>query len=196
MKGAFLLALLVVHLALSAPNLEPVYTPPPPVTIVAQGRHLRGPIGAMVAVPRFRRCLRCLPAPPVYVAPPTKPAPKPPPPPPPAPKPAPKPPPPPPPAPKPAPKPPPPPPKPKPAEPDWGVWDRLAQCESSGNWSCNTGNGYYGGLQFSLSSWRWVGGSGYPHQASRAEQIRRAERLLALQGWRAWPACRLKPGLR
>jgi murein DD-endopeptidase MepM/ murein hydrolase activator NlpD len=76
------------------------------------------------------------------------------------------------------------------------VWDRLAQCESSGNWSINTGNGYYGGLQFSLSSWRYVGGTGYPHQASKAEQIKRAEMLLAKQGWNAWPACTAKLGLR
>lgn len=77
-----------------------------------------------------------------------------------------------------------------------GVWDRLAQCESGGNWAINTGNGYYGGLQFSLSSWRGVGGSGYPHQASKAEQIARAEALLARQGWGAWPACTAKLGLR
>lgn len=77
-----------------------------------------------------------------------------------------------------------------------GVWDRLAQCESGGNWAINTGNGYYGGVQFSLSSWQAVGGSGYPHQASKAEQISRAEALLALQGWGAWPACSAKLGLR
>ncbi len=77
-----------------------------------------------------------------------------------------------------------------------GVWDRLAQCESSGNWSINSGNGYYGGLQFSLSSWRAVGGSGYPHQASKSEQIARAEMLKARQGWGAWPACTAKLGLR
>jgi LysM repeat protein len=77
-----------------------------------------------------------------------------------------------------------------------GVWDRLAQCESSGNWSANTGNGYYGGLQFSLSSWNWVGGSGYPHEASKGEQIQRAEILKSRQGWSAWPACSSKLGLR
>jgi LysM repeat protein len=77
-----------------------------------------------------------------------------------------------------------------------GVWDRLAACESGGNWSINTGNGYYGGLQFSLSSWQGVGGSGYPNQASREEQIARAEQLLARQGWGAWPACSAKLGLR
>ncbi len=79
---------------------------------------------------------------------------------------------------------------------DGGVWDRLAACESGGNWSINTGNGYYGGLQFSASSWRGVGGSGLPHQASKAEQIARAEALKARQGWGAWPACSAKLGLR
>ena len=78
----------------------------------------------------------------------------------------------------------------------YAVWDRLAECESGGNWSINTGIGYYGGLQFSLSSWRAVGGSGYPHQHSREEQIARAERLLDLQGWGAWPACTRKLGYR
>lgn len=77
-----------------------------------------------------------------------------------------------------------------------GVWDRLAACESGGNWSINTGNGYYGGLQFSLSSWRGVGGAGYPHQASKAEQIRRGEMLKARGGWGHWPACSAKLGLR
>lgn len=76
------------------------------------------------------------------------------------------------------------------------VWDRLAQCESGGNWSINTGNGYYGGLQFSASSWRAVGGSGTANQASREEQIARAEALKARQGWGAWPACSKKLGLR
>lgn len=76
------------------------------------------------------------------------------------------------------------------------VWDRLAQCESGGNWQINTGNGYYGGLQFSLSSWRGVGGSGYPHQASREEQIKRGELLKASGGWGHWPACSSKLGLR
>lgn len=76
------------------------------------------------------------------------------------------------------------------------VWDRLAQCESSGNWSINTGNGFYGGLQFTLSSWQAVGGTGYPHHASKQEQIRRAEKLKAIQGWGAWPACTAKLGLR
>ena len=57
------------------------------------------------------------------------------------------------------------------------TWDRLAECESSGTWDINTGNGFYGGVQFTLSSWQAVGGEGYPHQASKAEQIKRAEIL-------------------
>jgi LysM repeat protein len=83
-----------------------------------------------------------------------------------------------------------------PAVADGGVWDRLAQCEAGGNWSINTGNGYYGGLQFTLGSWRAVGGSGYPHQASREEQIARGKMLQARQGWGAWPACTSKLGIR
>lgn len=83
-----------------------------------------------------------------------------------------------------------------PAVASGSVWDRLAQCESGGNWSINTGNGYYGGLQFSLSTWRAVGGTGYPHQASRATQIQMGERLRAQQGWGAWPSCSAKLGLR
>ena len=81
------------------------------------------------------------------------------------------------------------------AAPD-SAWDKLAQCESGGNWSINTGNGYYGGLQFSPSTWRAFGGSGMPHQASRGEQIAVAERTLAAQGWNAWPSCSRKMGLR
>lgn len=79
---------------------------------------------------------------------------------------------------------------------DGSVWDRLAACESGGNWSINTGNGYYGGLQFTPASWRAVGGSGLPSQASREEQISRAQALQARQGWGAWPACSSKLGLR
>ena len=80
--------------------------------------------------------------------------------------------------------------------PSGSVWDRLAQCESGGNWSINTGNGYYGGLQFSLSTWRAYGGNGYPHQASREGQIRIAKKLQAAAGWGSWPACSSKLGLR
>jgi hypothetical protein len=76
------------------------------------------------------------------------------------------------------------------------TWDRVAQCESGGNWSINTGNGYYGGLQFNLNSWQWVGGTGMPHEASRATQIAMAQRLWERQGWNAWPACSRKLGLR
>lgn len=76
------------------------------------------------------------------------------------------------------------------------VWDQLAQCESGGNWSINTGNGYYGGLQFSQSSWTAAGGSGSPQNASREEQIRVAQNLQSMQGWGAWPACSSKLGLR
>ena len=77
-----------------------------------------------------------------------------------------------------------------------GVWDRLAQCESGGNWQINTGNGYYGGLQFNLGTWRSYGGSGRPDQASKAEQIRIATKLRdAAGGYGAWPGCASKLGL-
>ncbi|OZD09100.1 resuscitation-promoting factor [Rhodococcus sp. 06-235-1A] len=68
-------------------------------------------------------------------------------------------------------------------------WDGVAQCESGGNWSINTGNGYYGGLQFSQSTWTANGGSGSPANASKAEQIRVAENTLQSQGPGAWPVC-------
>ncbi len=77
-----------------------------------------------------------------------------------------------------------------------GVWDKIAACESGGNWSINTGNGYYGGLQFNLSTWKAYGGSGYPHQASKSTQIAIAKKVQAAQGWGAWPACTSKLGLR
>ncbi|GAA2176703.1 resuscitation-promoting factor [Arthrobacter parietis] len=79
------------------------------------------------------------------------------------------------------------------------AWDALAECESGGNWSINTGNGYYGGLQFSQSSWLGAGGGQYaplPHQASRAEQIATAEVLKQNGGWGHWPSCSSKLGLR
>ncbi len=75
-------------------------------------------------------------------------------------------------------------------------WDALARCESLGQWDINTGNGFYGGIQFALGSWRAVGGEGYPHEASRVEQIYRGELLRKIQGWGAWPGCRRKLGLR
>ncbi len=79
------------------------------------------------------------------------------------------------------------------------TWDALAQCESSGDWSINTGNGYYGGLQFHPQTWAAHGGHEYApnaHQATRAQQIAIAERVLASQGWGAWPSCSAQLGLR
>ena len=75
------------------------------------------------------------------------------------------------------------------------TWDALAQCESGGNWGINTGNGFSGGLQFTPSTWAGFGGQGLPQNASRAEQIAVAERVLDGQGWGAWPACSAKLGL-
>ncbi len=74
-------------------------------------------------------------------------------------------------------------------------FERLAQCESGGNWSINTGNGYYGGIQFSLATWRGIGYAGYPHQASKATQIQAGQKLQARSGWGQWPACSRKLGL-
>ncbi|SPF03857.1 LysM peptidoglycan-binding domain-containing protein [Streptomyces sp. MA5143a] len=71
-------------------------------------------------------------------------------------------------------------------------WDAVAQCESGGDWSINTGNGYYGGLQFSASTWAGYGGTQYAStadQASKAQQIAVAEKVLASQGKGAWPVC-------
>ena len=82
-----------------------------------------------------------------------------------------------------------------PAQSPTSVWDSLAQCESSGNWGINTGNGYAGGLQFSPSTWAAYGGTGSAANASRAQQIAVAERVQASQGWGAWPACSAKLGL-
>ena len=76
-----------------------------------------------------------------------------------------------------------------------GIWYSLADCESGGNWAADTGNGFYGGLQFTLSSWQAAGGSGYPNQASPSEQIMRAQILQTSQGWGAWPVCSAKLGL-
>ncbi|MEO5662306.1 MAG: ubiquitin-like domain-containing protein [Nocardioides sp.] len=76
------------------------------------------------------------------------------------------------------------------------VWDALAQCESGGNWAINTGNGYYGGLQFNLGTWQAYGGSGLPSQASRETQIAIATKLRdAAGGYGAWPGCSAKLGL-
>jgi LysM repeat protein len=68
-------------------------------------------------------------------------------------------------------------------------WDAIAKCESGGNWATNTGNGYYGGLQFTKSTWAANGGQGSPQNASRSEQIAVAQRVLATQGIHAWPVC-------
>jgi len=68
-------------------------------------------------------------------------------------------------------------------------WDAIAACESGGNWAINTGNGYFGGLQFTPGTWHSNGGAGMPNQASRAEQIRVAENVLRSQGIGAWPVC-------
>ncbi len=73
-------------------------------------------------------------------------------------------------------------------------WDAVAQCESGGNWAINSGNGFYGGLQFSPATWAANGGRGNPAQASREEQIRVAERVVAKQGLGAWPSCGSKGG--
>jgi nucleoid-associated protein YgaU len=73
-------------------------------------------------------------------------------------------------------------------------WDAIAQCESGGNWAISTGNGYYGGLQFKLSTWRANGGTGNPAHASREQQIAVAERVLKSQGIKAWPVCGKRTG--
>jgi hypothetical protein len=82
---------------------------------------------------------------------------------------------------------------------DGAVWDRLAKCESGGNWAINSGNGYYGGLQFSEGTWRGYGGPAFdtsaPFPFSREEQIAVAERLHAARGFQPWPACRVSLGL-
>ncbi len=78
------------------------------------------------------------------------------------------------------------------------TWKRLANCESGGNWHINTGNGYYGGLQFSAGTWKAYHGGHFARRADkgrRVEQIAVAERLVRNQGWGAWPACARKLGL-
>lgn len=67
--------------------------------------------------------------------------------------------------------------------------NRIAWCESRDRWHINTGNGYYGGLQFNLSTWRSVGGRGYPNQNSELEQKYRAVRLIRRRGYQPWPVC-------
>ncbi|MFB6812921.1 transglycosylase family protein, partial [Streptomyces sp. NPDC056387] len=78
------------------------------------------------------------------------------------------------------------------------TWDKVANCESSGNWSINTGNGYYGGLQFSASTWNAFGGGAYASRADLAtkqQQILIGEKVLAAQGQGAWPSCGPAAGL-
>ena len=82
------------------------------------------------------------------------------------------------------------------AAPD-STWDAVAQCESGGNWSINTGNGYYGGVQFSQSTWQAEGGTAYAARAdlaTKSQQIAIAEKTLADQGWGAWPVCSVQAG--
>lgn len=84
------------------------------------------------------------------------------------------------------------------AAPD-SAWDAVAQCESSGDWAINTGNGYFGGLQFTQSTWDAFGGGRYAARAdlaSRVQQIGVAEKTLQAQGWGAWPVCSSKAGVR
>jgi LysM repeat protein len=85
-----------------------------------------------------------------------------------------------------------------PAESATTVWDKVAQCESGGNWRINTGNGYYGGVQFSARTWKAYGGTSFASRANLAtkvEQIAIARRVLAGQGPRAWPVCGRRAGL-
>ncbi|EOM77581.1 resuscitation-promoting factor [Rhodococcus rhodnii] len=92
--------------------------------------------------------------------------------------------------------------KPKPTAPavsNGSTWDALAQCEATGNWSANTGNGFSGGLQFTQQTWAGFGGTQYApsaHMATREQQIAIAENVRAGQGWGAWPSCSSKLGLR
>ena len=76
------------------------------------------------------------------------------------------------------------------------VWEKLAKLESGGNWQTNTGNGYYGGLQFSQSTWESVGGKGLPCEASKEEQIMRGKILQKRSGWGQWPNTSRMLGLR
>ena len=79
------------------------------------------------------------------------------------------------------------------------TWERVAHCESTSRWHVNTHNGYYGGLQISGGTWRAFHGGQFaslPHRATKAQQIRVAERIKRVQGWRAWPSCSARLGLR
>jgi hypothetical protein len=86
----------------------------------------------------------------------------------------------------------------QPASASGTVWDRVAACESGGNWSINTGNGYYGGLQFSYQTWKGFGGQRYgttANRATKAQQIEIAQKVLKTQGPGAWPVCSKRAGL-
>ena len=90
-------------------------------------------------------------------------------------------------------------PRPQPRPRHYRAWLRIAHCESTGRWHINTGNGYYGGLQISPSTWRAFGGLRYarlPHRADKVKQMRVAERILRGQGWSAWPHCSRVAGMR
>lgn len=79
------------------------------------------------------------------------------------------------------------------------AWEQVAACESGGNWQINTGNGYYGGLQFNAGTWSAYGGGQYAptaNLASRDQQIEIAQKVQAAQGWGAWPACTASLGIR
>lgn len=87
-------------------------------------------------------------------------------------------------------------PTPDPKSPDNpAIWESIADCETHNNWSADTGNGYFGGLQFSQGAWNSVGGSGNPSQTSKDEQIARGKMLQAKRGWGVWGACASKLGL-
>lgn len=78
------------------------------------------------------------------------------------------------------------------------AWDKVAQCEATGNWGIDSGNGFYGGLQFTPSTWAAFGGTAYAgqaNQATKAQQIEIGEKVLAAQGPGAWPICSTKAGL-
>ncbi len=75
------------------------------------------------------------------------------------------------------------------------IWDKIALCESNGNWNINTGNGYFGGLQFSQGAWDSTGGVGIPSEASREEQITRGKILQEKRGWGVWGDCARRLGL-
>ncbi len=86
----------------------------------------------------------------------------------------------------------------KPAVSDGSIWDRLAQCESGGNWGISSGNGFYGGIQFDRGTWLSNGGGAYAPTAdlaTRDQQIDIASRVQAARGWSPWPACSVKLGL-